>query len=156
MKPRTILFTRNRWDRLFARATVAAGIVAGICVYLSGQILFGVVPVAFVGMWLYFRRTTPVSGSRTETIEGNPWTVRLLVFLCVILLLTLSFFAFDRLVLNHPVNGPLHWYHWLYFVGITTVMSTGCCLIDRASKRARALQESDEPSEPPNEREEEC
>lgn len=156
MKQRTILFTRRRWDRLFVLATVAAGIVAGICVYLSGQILFGVVPIAFVGMWVYFRRTTPVSGSRIETIEGNPWTIRLLVFLCVMLLLALSFFAFDRLVLNQPVNGPMHWYHWLFLVVITTVMTTGGHLIDRASKRARALQESDESSEPPNEREAEC
>ncbi len=151
MKQRKILFTRRRWDRLFTLATIAAAIVAGICIYLSGKLFFGAVPFAFLGMWVCFRRTTPVSGSRIEMIEGNPWTIRLLVFLGAVLIWTLSFFAFDRLVLNHPVNGPLHWYHWLFFAVTATVMTTGGHLIDRASKHARALQESDERIEPPNE-----
>jgi hypothetical protein len=153
MKQRTILFTRRRWDRLFALATIAAAIVAGICIYLSGQLLFGVVPFAFLGMWVCFRRTTPVAGSRVETIEGNPWTIRLLVFLGAVLIWIFCFFAFDRFVLNNPIHGPLHWYHWLFFAVTATVMTTGGHLIDRASKRARALQEIDERIETPSERE---
>ena len=145
MQPQTILFTRSRWDRLFAIATAAAGIVAGICISLTGQFRFCAVPLAFVGIWVYFRRTTPVSGSRIETIEGNQWTIRLLVFLGSILILTLCFFAFDRFVMNHPINGPLHWYHWLFFAVTFTAMTTGGHLIDQASKRER---ESDEPKSP--------
>ncbi|XZE45037.1 hypothetical protein SH467x_000240 [Pirellulaceae bacterium SH467] len=146
-QPQTILFTRSRWDRLFAIATVAAGFVAGICICLTGQFRFCAVPLAFVGMWVYFRRTTPVSGSRIETIEGNPCTIRLLVFLGSILILILCFFAFDVFVMNHPINGPLHWYHWLFFAVTFTAMTTGGHLIDQASKRERAKQESDEPSD---------
>jgi hypothetical protein len=148
-QPQIILFTRSRWDRLFAIATVASGIVGGICVCLTGQFRFCAVPLAFIGTWLYFRRTTPVTGSRIETIEGNPWTIRLLVFLGVILVLTLCFFTFDRLVMNHPINGPLLWYHWLFFAVTLTAMISGGHLIDQASKRERAKQESDEPSDAP-------
>jgi drug/metabolite transporter (DMT)-like permease len=152
-QPRTIVFTRRRWDRLFAIATVVAGVIAGICIYLTDQFLFSLVPLAFVGMWVYFRRTTRVYGERIETIEGNPWTVRLLVLLGGTLVITLCFIAFDRLVMDHPINGPLHWYHWLFFAVTATVMTTGGHLIDRASKRARALQEIDERIETPSERE---
>ncbi len=46
-------------------------------------------------MWVYFRRTTPISGEQMETIEGNPSTIRLLVFLGSIVVLVLCFYAFD-------------------------------------------------------------
>lgn len=100
-------------------------------------------------MWLYFRRTTPISGSRIETIEGNPWTIRLLFFLEILLVLILCFFTFDRFVMNHPINGPLHLYHRLFIAVTLTAMIWGGHLIDQASKRERAKLESDEPSDAP-------
>ena len=148
-QPRTIVFTRRRWDRLFAIATVVAGVIAGICIYLTDQFLFSLDPLAFVGMWVYFRRTTRVYGERIETIEGNPWTVRLLVLLGGTLVITLCFIAFDRLVMDHPINGPLHWYHWLFFTIMFSAMTTGSHFIGRAAKREREKLKSDEPSDPP-------
>lgn len=145
--PQTILFTRQRWDRLFAVATIAAGVVGGICGYLTGHVGYCVVPLAFIGMWAYFRRTTPASGSRIQTIEGNPWTIRLLFWLGLNLVWLLCFIAFDTILLKNPIHGPLHWYHWLFLVVTVTIMTTGCHLIDRASKRLRAHEESDEPGD---------
>lgn len=149
-RPRTILLTRKRWDRLFAIATAAVAIVAGICVFLTGQFRFFAVLLAFVGVWVYFRRATPVSGSRIETIEGNPWIMRLLAFLGSILILTLGFFAFDRYVMNHPTNGPLLWYHWLFVAIVFASLTVGSHLFDQASKRERANQESDQPNDAHN------
>lgn len=145
--PQTILFTRKRWDRIFAIATVLAVIVAGIWIYVTGHLRFCVVPVAFVGMWVYFRRTTPISGEQMETIEGNPWTIRLLVFLGSIVVLVLCFYAFDRFVLEHPVNGSPRWYHWLFFVVTISAMTTGAHLIGRAAKRQRENRKSGKTSD---------
>lgn len=148
-QPPTILFTRRRWDRLFAVATTAAIVVAGIWIYLSGQFHFLAIPIAFVGMWIYFRRTTPASGKQMETIGGNPWTVRLLAFLVSMLLLTVCFVAFDRYILDNPINGPLHWYHWLFFVVMFSIMTIGAHLIGRASKRKTETLRGDETSDAP-------
>jgi len=146
-QPTTILFTRRRWDRLFAVATTAAIVVAGIWIYLSGHLHFLAIPIAFVGMWVYFRRTTPAAGKQMETIEGNPWTIRLLAFLVSMLLLTVCFLAFDRYILDNPINGPLHWYHWVFFAITFSTMTIGAHLIGRASKRKPGKLRVDEPSD---------
>ncbi|AMV34646.1 hypothetical protein VN12_21150 [Pirellula sp. SH-Sr6A] len=144
-QPHTILFTRRRWDRLFAFGTVAAVIVAGLCIGLTGQYYSCAGPFVLLGMWGYVRKTTPVSGSRIETIEGNPWTIRLLVFLGVILLLTLCFYTFDRFVLEHPINKPWRWYHWCFMTVTIAAMIIGGHFIDQASKRDRVKRINEEP-----------
>lgn len=142
--PQTIQFTRRRWDRLFAIATIFACIVSGVCGYLTGHFRYCLVPLSFVVMWVYFRRQTPATCARTQTIEGNPQTIRLLVWLSFILVWTACFFAFDTFVLKNPIRGPLHWYHWLFLVLTVTVMISGCHLIGGTVKHTRANQESDE------------
>lgn len=146
-RPKTILFTRGRWDRIFAATTVVASVVALFCVYLNGGLRFFVVPVAFVGMWLYFRRSTPKSGRRVDTIEGDPATIRLLVWLGLVLVWTSCFFLFDTLILGNSFHGPLFWYHWVFLVATVLAMTIGCGLIGPVSAQQEPSARDDEPSD---------
>ena len=146
-RPKTIVFTRGRWDRIFATATVVASGVAVFCMYLTGGLRFLVVPVVFVGMWLYFRRSTPKSGTRVDTIEGNPAAIRLLVWLGLILVWTACFFLFDTFVLGNSFHGPLFWYHWVFLVTTVAVMTIGCGLIGPISAHQEPAADNDEPSD---------
>jgi hypothetical protein len=146
-RPQTILFTRGRWDRIFAIATVVASGVAVFCVYLTGGLRFLVVPVVFVGMWLYFRRTTPKAGTGVDTIEGNPAAIRLLVWLGLILVWTFCFFLFDTLALGNRFHGPLYWYHWLFLVITVAAMTIGSGLIGHISVHQETAAKNDEPTD---------
>ncbi|WP_153556735.1 hypothetical protein [Roseimaritima sediminicola] len=146
-RPKTIVFTRARWDRIFATATMVASGVAAFCVHLTGGLRFLVVPVVFVGTWLYFRRSTPKSGKRVETIEGNPTTIRLLGWLGLILLWTACFFVFDTFVLGNSFHGPLVWYHWIFLVATVAAMTIGCGLIGPISAHQEPAADNDEPSD---------
>jgi hypothetical protein len=146
-QPQTILFTRDRWDRIFVIATVFASVGAFFCIYMTGELRFFVAPVFFLGMWLYFRQATPKSGTRVETIAGNPKTIRLLVWLGLILVWTLCFFLFDTLVLGSSFHDPLHWYPWVFLVATVAAMTIGCGLIGPISAHHHLPGKNDEPSD---------
>jgi magnesium-transporting ATPase (P-type) len=135
----TILFTRRRWDRLFAIATLVMAIAAIVVIYLTGHLLYGLHPFVIMGLWAYVRRSTPAMGEHQQTIEGNPWTILLLVWLGFLCLITVGFFAFDILNVKHPINGPPQWYHWFFFVGMV-IVTVGCQLIGNVSKRSRSIE----------------
>ena len=143
-QPQTTLLTRRRWDRIFAFATIASAIIAGVCSYLTGSVRYWGVAFAIIGMWAYIRRATPASGERVRTIAGDPWTIRFLLWQACLLVGTLCFIAFDTFVLKQPFNSPLKWYHWLFFSVMFILMVTGCDLIGRSRNRSRAHQETGE------------
>ena len=143
-QPQTTLLTRRRWDRIFAFATIAGALIAGICSYLTGYVRYWGVAFARIGMWAYIRRTTPASGERVRTIAGDPWTIRFLLWQAFLLVGTLCFIAFDTFVLKQTFNSPLKWYHWLFFSVMFILMVIGCDLIGRARNRSRPHQESGE------------
>ena len=136
MTTHKILFTRRRWDRLFFIATLAATAVACVCVYATGHLRYWIIPAGFIGQWVFFRIRTPIAGTPTLSIEGNPWVIKLLTWLGICLLWTLGFFLFDQFVLGNSINEPIDWYHWVFGVLTVTTMIFGCYVIEKRYKPA--------------------
>jgi|GEM_PF-2340691 len=131
----SILVTRRRIDRLMLFLTTLVAIVSGATSLITNNLLYLSQIAIPALLWFQLRRKIPSDGIRTDTIEGSPHTILLLVWLSLCLALAMLMIALDYLLMGHKLHHPVQPYHGVAFVIHFAVMLIGVAMIDRNKKR---------------------
>lgn len=141
--------TRRRWDRLMLPLAGGATVVAGVLIWLTGQLRYIAVPPAVVAVLCAYRFLTPRDGHPATVVEGNRGLQVMLAW-CGLM----GAIGFGLLWVDHAINGqslrdPLDWYHYAVFGVHFGVMAFGGEFISRRFRISEvAAESSDEPSHP--------
>jgi|JI9StandDraft_2_1071091.scaffolds.fasta_scaffold312068_1 archaellum biogenesis protein FlaJ (TadC family) len=131
----SILVTRRRIDRLMLFLTTLVAIVSGATSLITNNLLYLSQIAIPALLWFQLRRKIPSDGIRTDTIEGSPHTILLLVWLSLCLALAMLMIALDYLLMGHKLHDPVQSYHGVAFVIHFAVMLMGVAMIERDKKR---------------------
>lgn len=123
--------TKQTWDRLLLPIAIISGVVALLLGLIANFWDAFTLPAFTLAGWLYFRLTTPPSGIRAVSINGNLRVKVLLAWLAFILTLTGAWFVVHTAVLGNPVNAPLATSDIILFVAMISLLLGGVLLIER-------------------------
>ena len=128
--------TRHRVDRLMFSLTTMVAIATGISSFLTQNPLYLPQIAIPIVLWFRLRRTTPIIGKLTKTIEGDSHVIILLCWLSLLLAIAMLLFALDYRIMGHLIHDPVKPYHWVALVLLSAILLTGVAFIERSKKRA--------------------
>ena len=131
VNPHTERITKRSWNRLLLPIVIVSAAFAALLGFLANFWDAFTLPAFTLAGWLYFRSTTPPSGSKAVSINGNPKIKALLAWLAFILLLTGTWAFVDTIVFGNSIYSPIDASQVLLFVALIALLLTGVMVIER-------------------------